>query len=67
MKIREKLTNKTKWALKRYIGALRKAIRAECLRCMNIENLRKKIDCDGLNLEDGNCPLYDYRPFKANR
>lgn len=67
MKIPENLANRKKLTLRRYIRALQRAIRGECLRCMNIENLRKKIDCNGLNLEDGNCPLYEYRPFKANR
>lgn len=67
MRIPEKLGKSTKTELKRYVKALRRAVKAECLRCMNTDRLKKTLDCDGLDLAKGNCPLYDYRPFWANR
>lgn len=67
MRIPDSLANKSKWTLRRYVRALQRAIREECLRCMNIKTLRATKDCCGLDLENGDCPLYDFRPFRANR
>jgi len=41
---------------------MERAIKEECKRCLGITQLRGIKDCGGLNLEDGNCPLYDFRP-----
>jgi len=47
----------------RIVNTMRKAIAAECRRCIGVKSLRGAEDCGGLDLEDGNCPLYPFRPW----
>ena len=63
MKIPSSLKAESKYTLIRIIRAMQSAIKAECCRCMGVENLVGTSDCGGLNLEDGNCPLYEFRPW----
>ena len=53
----------SRYKLIRIIRGMQKAVKAECLRCMGIDKMRKVKDCEGLYLEDGNCPLYPFRPW----
>lgn len=63
MKIPKNLKDTNRNTLKRMVRAMQKAIAAECRRCMGVETLRGIQDCGGLNLDDGNCPLYESSPF----
>jgi len=50
----------------RIVNAMRKVIVAECRRCIGVNTLRAVEDCGGLNLEDGDCPLYPFRPWASS-
>lgn len=60
MKIPSNLSTLSRNKMKRLIRTMQRAIYAECRRCMGTDRFLK--DCDGLNLADGECPLYDLRP-----
>lgn len=47
----------------RIIRAQQRAIKEECKRCMGVTSLRGVKDCEGSHLDDGNCPLYGFRPW----
>ena len=66
MKIPSNLKRETKSTLISLIREMEEAIKKECYRCMCIspQDAYAKIkDCGGLHLEEGNCPLYEFRPW----
>ena len=68
MPIAEDLKGKSRYALIRLVRGMERAIKAECLRCMGVENARGIKDCSGLDLlEQEKCPLWDFRPWRGNR
>lgn len=67
MKIPSDLRREKKTKLISLIREMEKAIKVECFRCMNASPRKKIDDCGGLALENGNCPLYDFRPWKRRR
>lgn len=63
MKVPSNLKRERKANLISLIREMEKAIKKECFRCMNASSRKKVDDCGGLALEEGNCPLYEFRPW----
>lgn len=57
------LRRETKNTLIVLIREMEGAIKKECCRCMNVSKTSRIKDCGGLHLEEGNCPLYEFRPW----